>query len=464
MFFELYFLIGALLLFLFIGVKASRGITVSDFENNSSSTNIYQLVLSILASLLGGFMFFGLTALSYESGVVSFIIGLGYSIGLLILAHYSGPIFSLMRDADAPTMDAVVGMKFGKEVYGLVVIINFTFFISVLSAQFIVFSDVISHFNGGHNETVMYVLMSATVVGYSIFSGYKGVLKTDIIQFIFILIIIITLLYTIFHDQSLDWVASLPNEYFTGLAEGPVFLIGVLVFFPLTLMARTDLWQRIGSASNARDAKIALKLVAIVIPIFYLVFTVFGMFSAAQSNNVDPTSAFLTTAISSFSFGNPIDSILSSLLLLGIVAALVSTIDTNLNVVSVAVGKKIASKVGKEPGLTHYRIFVVIFGVFGAVAPFYLNDLVDVIVGAATMLLLMLPLVIISILVNKPLSGTLRMSAAVGLALGYFCCMYLLFNGNPKTAFLPSIAIAIIPLLVVFIWKKVSEYFKAQEQ
>ena len=436
------FVVG-MLIFLFVGIRATRRVSVRDFENNSARTTCPQLVMSILASLLGGFMFFGVTALAFEAGVVAMLIGIGYSIGLLAMSALTPSVFLKMHGTNSPTLDSVIAAKFGPSVQAIVVLVNFTFFIAVLAAQFLVFNQVADSFGWQDYGVAAYLLFTFVVVIYSACSGYKGVLKTDQIQLVFVCISVVAILIHLIVPATSDWWEELPYSHFTGLAEGPLFLVGVLIFFPLTVLARTDIWQRIGSAPSPRVARRALIIVAMILPFFYFAFTAIGMFVASQESGTHPTKVFLDLILSTLNYGSTYNKLVGSILILGISAALVSTIDTNLNVVSVALGRMKERMTNRPASLIDYRVIVISIGTLGAIAPFFVEDLVNLIVSAATILLLILPLTILSIVGSSDVTHSIRLGASVGLAIGYVCCMYFLLFGDPKTAFLPSSVVVI---------------------
>ena len=79
-------LIALMLAFVVAGLVFSRRIRLTEYTSYRSRGSLSQILFSLLATLLGAWMFFGLSAVGYEAGVLGYVIGAGFSLGLLILA------------------------------------------------------------------------------------------------------------------------------------------------------------------------------------------------------------------------------------------------------------------------------------------------------------------------------------------------------------------------------------------
>ncbi len=404
-------------------------------------------------------MFFGLSAIGYEAGVVGILLGIGYCIGLAIFAKYVPRIRSLMNDTNSDSLDEVIGKKYGVQAQIAATTINYLFFVSVLAAQFIALGSFVRLFPEQLNANYIYWVVAASVILYTAVSGFKGVLLTDRWQFVLIsisvtLIAVVGLLY-----NNPAPAAPLDKSYFVGTRYGIGFVVAILLFFPFTILARADLWQRISAADSARSAQQAIYWSIPLLLIFYVLLDGIGFYARATLGpNIDPATSGLvlfTHGVNGLFGDSILGSILNITVFIGVISALVSTIDTNLNVISVATSKLLlAEQWQRDEGgpetagrlLFSLRVISILIGSLGILAALYIPSIVDVIVGAGAMILILLPAVWYMLRKDtdydfKPME---RLAGFLSLVLGFATLVALLIFMDPKTAFLPAALISIV--------------------
>ncbi|MFC1475852.1 sodium:solute symporter [Candidatus Zixiibacteriota bacterium] len=420
-----------------------------------------------MGSLVGGWMFFGLCAIGYEAGIVGYAIGIGYCIGLIILGSVIPRIKRAMVAENCDTMDDLVGARYGRATQSCVTGINLLFFLAVLAAQFIAMTAFLKVFVEVEAGWTFYVAVTVVVI-YTALAGFKGVLFTDKWQFYVLSIsaVVIFVLLTLNADSAA--VFALDKSYFNGMGYGIGFLVGVLVFFPPSFFVRTDLWQRVASAKDAKTAQRAFFVSAPILLVFYLLLTTIGIYGrAALGAGVDPeTSGFIH-------FLNivrgPSGEVLSlaanvflSILSLGVFAALLSTADTNLNIVSVAISKLIRGKdwrrfeeetpdkvEGRRTGtetqlLNSTRVVTVVLGLLALCVAKAIPDIVNLMVSAASAIMVFLPTVLTTLF-----RGTRKAAPAVTSIIAGFTVLVIMFPINPKVAFLPATFVAFLTYFVI---------------
>lgn len=173
-------------------------------------------------------------------------------------------------------------------------------------------------------------LGTVIVLTYSLFGGFKGVVLTDFLQFIFFLFTVIFLFYITF-DQSGGMEAvkatAITNEklgyasFFNNVADNLAYVIT----FGTSWMIQANIWQRISAAKKATDARKMMILSFFAFIPLYLMVTYTGMFSSVIYDVV-PKTGIVPDLISNIP--NPI---LSSLLFVGLCAAIMSTMDSLIN-------------------------------------------------------------------------------------------------------------------------------------
>ena len=395
-------------------------------------------------------MFFGLAAIGYEAGIVGYLIGLGYAIGLLMFSKLSARIKPLMDGNNCDTLDDYIRSRFGSKAHGAVTLLNLVFFLAVLAAQFVAVASLVSIFHESLHYSVILSITALSTILYTMSSGHKGVIFTDRLQIFFILVAAIIVFGDLLNLTDLNSTLSINVEgYYTGTAYGVAFLIGTLLFFPFTVICRSDLWQRIASAKDARTIERSIKATIPPLMVFYFLFTTIGIFSRSiTSDAINPETSGLEVFVenlTSGTFPSIVQYTLLGIVIIGILSALFSTIDTNLNVVSVAVSKFVFSRSfyidHERNSINKIRVVVLALGFLGLAFSIMLPDIVDLIVGAGTVLLILLPSILDSIYSEVKISHIPGVLSIIGGLLVFL--VFFIFI-TTKTAFIPATAIAFL--------------------
>lgn len=462
---------AGLFLCLVEGVRAGKGIRLLEYASNRRRSSFSHLLFTILASLVGGWMFFGLCAIGYEAGLVGVAIGIGYCIGLWLLGLAIPRIKDAMNQEECDTLDDFIGARFGHTAQLCTTAINLLFFLAVLAAQFIALSAFLQIFIE-LNAIWSFWVSVIVVISYTAYAGFKGVILTDKWQF-YVLAAAAAMMFAIL-AYAANWsaVGALPSSYFYGTGYGPGFLVGVLLLFPASLLARTDLWQRIACAKDSKSAKKAFLLSGPIMLLFYVLFTMVGIFGrAALGDQVQPeTSGFVHLINTVHSFGTVAsqgNSFILSIVALGTLAALLSTADTNLNVISVAITKvifkkrwieyelKISDKItGKRPPLedgliNSARFITVLIGLLGVLVAKIVPDIVNLIVAAGSAIMVFLPTILAALFRNHR-QGT----PAVASIVSGFTTLIVFLIVAPKVAFIPATFVSALVYYVVSAMKR----------
>lgn len=452
----------ALVVCLVAALSVAKGIRLTEYTSNRRRSGLFHVVFTLLGTLVGGWMFFGLSAIGYEAGIVGYFVGLGYAIGLIILAIFARRIKQAADKHHCDTIDDLIGARFGRPGQIITVILNMMIFLAILAAQFVAMSAFLVVFTDIQSQAAFYIA-AAVVIIYTAASGFKGVLLTDFWQFIILSIsaISIFLLLTVKRDPAA--ISSLDPKYFTGMGYGAAFVIGVVFLFPLTLLCRSDMWQRISSAKDHKVARNAFYITAPILLIFYLILTTIGIYARAglgpgQRADISGFVHFLNI-VRATNFPGWASQLFLSVMALGVFAALLSTADSYINIVAVSVSKVLRRRswtefeanvdaegeasANEQTILRNTRALAVVFGVLAVILAKALPNIVDLIVAAASVLMVLLPVVLVAIFSKKERQRTPQ--AVASLIAGLLAFIFFFFKlSNPKTAFLPGAAIAFL--------------------
>ncbi len=458
--------IAALIACLLGSIYISRGIRLTEYSSFRGRGTYRHVVFTILGTLIGGWMVFGLNQVGYEAGIVGGLMGVGYALGLLLLAFFMERIKKAADEHKLDTIDDFIGARYGRTAQTVTACLNFFLFTAIVAAQFIAMSAFLQAFTDIEAEWCFYSAFIVVII-YTTMSGFKGVLFTDIWQVYFLTLSTIVIFLVLSFTVDWDAVRSLDPKYFNGMGYGSAFIIGILIIAPWTLFTRSDFWQRISCAKDLRTIKRALYITAPLILIFYFLLTFNGIYARAMlGEGVRPDSAGFILFINTVQGGNKIlAQILLSIIAIGVFSALLSTADSFLNVVAVAITKVIYRKkwhtfedeteqsgnLNSIPPLEKQllfsaRIITLALGLLSFVMAQLVPNIVDLLIAGVSATMVMLPAVLISLF-----RGTRKVVAATASIIsGFVVFAPLLFIlSNPKMCFIPGVLVATIVYFAV---------------
>lgn len=454
----------ALVAFLLVAVRLGRGVRLVEYASYRGKAGRHHILFSLLSSLIGGWAFFGLAAVGFEAGVVGYIMGLVSLVGLALLGWLAPRLREAMATHHCDTLDDYIGARYGPATQAVSTVINVVVFLAVLATQFVAMAGLVSFALSSESDVVLYG-GAAVVIFYTAQAGFKGVVFTDIWQLWMVgagAILMFAVLASHFGVSSLQ---ALPPEHFTGLGYGPVLLIGLVLFITPSFLVRTDLWQRVASSRDPTELRHAFLLCGPILLVFYVLLTTAGMFGriAVGPAGRPDTSALVALGFALEGRDDLLAGVLLAVFVVTVLAALLSTIDTNLNLVAVSVVKLLrrrqwiqfeAETEDKVSGartdperrlLTTTRAATVVLGILGFLLARLLPDIVDLIVGAAGILLVLLPASLGALLRGRGAAGPALASMAAGFAT--FVASLGFMAG--KTAFVPGVIVSFLVYGVV---------------
>jgi SSS family solute:Na+ symporter len=174
------------------------------------------------------------------------------------------------------------------------------------------------------------ILGTLIVFTYSLFGGFKGVVVTDLLQFVFFLftgVFLFILAYTQSGGIEAVKATAIANDKvgFTSIFTNVSDKMAYIITFGTSWMIQANIWQRISAARKAVDAKKMMIYSFLAFIPLYLMVVYTGVFSSVLYPTI-PKSGIVPTMISSLS--NPY---LSALLFVGLCSAIMSTMDSLIN-------------------------------------------------------------------------------------------------------------------------------------
>jgi len=400
-----------------IGLWTKRRETTGDFLIANRSAGVV-LTTASLAAVVGGLVLASGAELSFEYGFGALWFAAGDACGLVLLGLVAGRIRRLADEHGFLTLSDYLFTKFDSRSGYLGSSLQFIAFLFLLAAQFIVGGRLLA-FLTPIDYPLAVILMGVVTVAYVLMGGFKAVIRTDLLQFAVMALVFLVLLPLNTDFAKLDLTFDMGSP-------GPLTSISFFVSGFVSLFTGADIWQRVYSAKSGRVARKSLFLAAALWLMFEVSLVIPGI--AARG-----TGAAVEDALFAGLFA-VLPASLASIAVVGILAALMSTLDTEIFLLASMVGKDFVSR---RRELTPEQLANVIrVAMVGVAVPAMLIAIYwPTVLGALFMLLSLQMALFPAILVSlfRPLSsGVAFLSMAIGSLL--LVATFALGWSDPDTA------------------------------
>lgn len=391
--------LGALAVYLLviigIGLWTRNRETPGEFLIASRSAGVV-LTTASLSAVIGGLVLGAYPALGFEFGVGAIWIMLGDASALVALGLVAGRIRTLAAEHDFLTLSDYIFLKFDGRTGYLAATLQFAAFLFLLAAQFIVGGQIVAELAPiGYSSAV--VAMGAFTLAYVLLGGYKAVLRTDIVQFV-----VIFFVFALLVPWNVD-IGALDLDLDFG-SPGPMrsvsfFLSGFALFIS------ADIWQRVYSARSRHVARTSLFLSATIWVILGACLVLIGIAASGSAG---------VTADEALSFGlfNLLPPELAGIAMVGLLAALMSTIDTEVFLLaSMAIKDFVSRRRPLTPVQmgTAIRVAMVAVTVPAMAIAIWWPSVLGVLFILTSLLMALLPAVLVSLF--RPLSAGIGFSS-----------------------------------------------------
>lgn len=276
-------------------------------------------IATLVATWYGGI--FGVTAIAFEQGIYNFITqGVFWYFTYLIFAFF---LVDRIASYRAFTLPDMVEKMFGPKSAKLAAIFNL---FNVLPIAYVISLGLFIQIIFGLSLNISMVIGLVAVLSYSLVGGFRAVVFSDLIQFfVMCSAVFLILVFSITSFGGLSFLqANLPSQHFS--LTGNVGLANTFVwgFIALSTLVDPNFYQRCFAAKEPAVAKRGI-VIATVIWFCFDICTTFGaMYARATMPELDPHESYLIYALNILPDG------LRGLMLAGILATILSTLDSYL--------------------------------------------------------------------------------------------------------------------------------------
>ncbi len=273
------------------------------------------------------------------------------------------------------------------------------------------------------------ILMSGIILFYLLLGGFKAVVRTDIFQYVAIVLLILLLAILLFNGSIIpasDW-----NVFSTNI----VTIIGFFIVGVMFPFAMPDMWQRVYSSRGKKELKKGILLSAVVYAVFAFLLALIALTIKAKFPEIDPDLALI------HGFANLLPAGLVGLSIVLLFSAVMSSVDTYIFTASSSVIQDFF-KGEKKKIISLIRKALIVFTVLGALIAIIIQNLVV----SAYIFVAFESVIAIPVMATWIKKGIKPFSLVLGFLFGIITTIILLLYYLPKG----DVSASIVMIAIVF--------------
>ncbi|MBU1092506.1 sodium:solute symporter family protein [Patescibacteria group bacterium] len=429
-----------------IGVWDRKKVQLEDYWVNARKTNKYILVATLVSSFVGVGALLSNAGIAYDGGGLATLLLLGsFFVYFLVYAKWFAPRIKEFGDThNAYTLPDFLAHRYSHSVRVAGTVVNLISYALWLALQILGLGIFVAAL-GGMDPVWATIIGGGIVVLYTTIGGLRADIRTDIFQFIIMMVLFFVFLpMLISQGGGLQAISALPTSFLNGSGFAPwyVFVLGFLVL-GATNITSADIWQRTYAGDTKKNVQWAMTVGGFVILAFVLLGALFGIYGhillpGIDSNMVVPQ--LLSTYLHPIAFG---------VVLAGFLAAIMSSADTMLLVTSMTIVHDLIQKTFKkeltpDQTLRWSRWTTFIVGIISATIAVLVFSVVHIAIDAVSYIAVLLPAVIFGFYWKKATAPAALWSIILGtITLTVFLWI------SPTEAFIPAMFVSFVTFWVV---------------
>ena len=339
----LYFFLVVIVGFISYGqIKTDR-----DFFIAGKDAGIYQVSGSLLASILGSSAILGSVDFAYDVGWAGSWLMLCGAFGLLLLY----PLTKYIKNFQGYNLPGLLGSFYGEEVQRISSFIIPIAWLGIVASQIMGAAKIITIIS-----TFTYVegvwISGFVFIVYTMLGGQFSIIKTDMIQLIFILVGLAVTFAYIVPEPIVKEVLPIINHKF-----GYIDLLVMILTYSTTYLVGPDIYSRLFCARDEKTMKGSIIIAILVLIPLGFILAKLGIYGAQVFGEVGKNSVLLMIA------DTKLPRIMSFLLYLGLLSAVISSADTTLLTASSLFTQGIIKDLKSDRAVSISRVLTAVFGV-----------------------------------------------------------------------------------------------------
>ena len=319
-----------------------------DFFVAGKNAGVLQVSGSLLASILGSSAIIGSVDFAYVSGWAGIWLLVCASFGLLCLY----PLIKYIKNFHGYNLPSMLGTFYGEEVQRISSFIIPIAWLGVVASQIMGAAKIVTILSS--LNYVQGVLLSGTVfIIYTILGGQLSIIKTDVIQLMFILAGIVLTFFYIVPEPVTKEVLPVINHKFNHID-----LLVMVLTYSTTYLVGPDIYSRLFCAKDDNTMRKSIIVAILVLIPLAFILTKLGVYGIQAFDNVGKESVLLMIA------NTKLPKVLSFVLYFGLLSAVISSADTTLLTASSLFTQGILKDLKSKKAIFVTRIVTILFGVF----------------------------------------------------------------------------------------------------
>lgn len=345
---------------LVIGYFSSRGQKEEDYLIAERNLGTWSTMATVNASKTGAILM-GFVAMVYLWGFAAVWYFIGATVGMfafipfaLKLKENSGKKFYTLAD--------YFRYNYGRKSAIFASLLSIFMMFGFLVINLIAGTKLFMFFSGW-SFLVCAVVMTLVVLGYLLMGGFRAVVKTDVLQYVAVVFILV-MLFVLLFDGSM-----IPVSEWNLFAADIGTIVGFFIIGLLFPFAKPDLWQRVYSAKDKRSLRNGLLLSSVVYGVASFLLALIALTIKVQFPNIDPDLALI------HGFASLLPSGLLGLSVVLLFAAVMSSLDTYIFTGASAVVQDFFDW-NKRKTVKNIRKVIFVFAICGALVSILIKSLV----------------------------------------------------------------------------------------
>ncbi len=310
----------------YVGYHYRKNKDNEDYFLASRQLPAWLLSITFIASWWGGGSAVDLVDQAFSQGISSFWI---YGVSVLLATFLMWIFAAGIRRVTTLSQPEMMAQRYDNRCAFLLALFILIFMGISSSIQVIVIGKFFQVFLNTDYATGA-VIGTLLVLFYSLFGGFKGVVLTDLVQFVFFLSASIFLLFFTYYAAG-GWhnistsLAQNTTPGYTSFFHNIENNLAYVVTFGSSWMIQANVWQRIAAARNPKDAKRMMMISFWVFIPLYLATTTIGMFSSVIYDSLPPQGIVAELLL------HMQMPLLAAIIFVGLCSAIMSTMDSMFN-------------------------------------------------------------------------------------------------------------------------------------
>ncbi|WP_300362217.1 sodium:solute symporter [Fusobacterium sp.] len=340
-------LFGYFLLVILVGILSFNKIkNDKDFFVAGKSAGIFQVSGSLLASILGSSAIIGSVDFAYTSGWAGIWLMVCASLGLIGLY----PLVKHIKNFQGYNLPSMLGSFYGEEVQRISSFIIPIAWLGVVASQIMGAAKIVTILSS--LNYVQGVWLSGLVfIVYTILGGQLSIIKTDVIQLMFILAGLFFTFVYVLPEPITKEILPVVNYKF-----GIMDIIVMILTYSTTFLVGPDIYSRLFCAKDENTMRKSIIITILVLLPLAFIFAKIGVYGIQMFDEVGRESVLLMIA------NEKLPKVLGFFLYFGLLSAVISSADTTLLTASSLFTQVFLKDLKSKKAIFITRILMVVFG------------------------------------------------------------------------------------------------------